>query len=88
MYGGQWQGLLQLQAWVSANEGLHEGLYDKRVSVIPNNDEILKLVKKKNELIRLHLVDTMAWSCKRPWQCTVEKSTFRNICLVGKQVFF
>ena len=33
-----------------------EGLYDKSVSLIPNTDEKLKLVKKKNELIGLHFV--------------------------------
>ena len=43
-----------------------EGLLDKRVSLIQNTDEILKFVKKKNELIGLHLVDTQAWSCRRP----------------------
>ena len=31
-----------------------EGLYDKSVSLIPNTDEILQLVKKKKELSGLH----------------------------------
>ena len=38
-----------------------------KVSLIPNSDEILKLLKKKNELIGLHFVDTHARSCRRPW---------------------
>ena len=41
-----------------------EGLYNKSVSWIPDTDEILQLVKKKNELIGLHLADTQAWSCR------------------------
>ena len=42
------------------------GLKDKSVSLIPNTDKILKFVKK-NELIELHLADTQAWRCRRPW---------------------
>ena len=38
-----------------------EELYDKNVSLIPNADEKLKSVKKK-ELIGLHFADTQAWS--------------------------
>ena len=41
-----YQGLLQLQACVSAKWS-PEGLYDKTVSWITNTGEILKLVKKK-----------------------------------------
>ena len=48
-----------------------EGLHDKSVSLIPNTDEILKLVKKKKELIGLHFVDTQALSCRRPWHGTL-----------------
>ena len=48
-------------------EWSHEGLYDKSVSLKPNTDEILKLVKNKNELIGIHFVDAQACSCRRPW---------------------
>ena len=44
-----------------------DGLKDESVSLIPNTDEILKFVKKKNELIGLHLVDTQPRSWRRPW---------------------
>ena len=40
-----------------------ERLHDKSV---PNTDEILKLVKKKR-VNRTPLVDTQAWSCRKPW---------------------
>ena len=46
---GQDQGLLQLQAGLGVCEWSPEGLYDKSVSLIPNADKILKLVKKKTE---------------------------------------
>ena len=61
------QGLLQLRLGVC--EWSPEGLHDKSVPLIPNTDEILKLAKKKNELIGLHFVDTQAWSCRKPWLC-------------------
>ena len=62
------QGLLPL---IGVCEWSPECLHDKSVSLIPNTDEQLKLVKKKNELIGLYFVDTQALSCRTPWHSSV-----------------
>ena len=66
---GNCKGFLQLQAWVSANGVLKDCMIKVYFWYRIMINKILKLVKKKKELIGLHLVDTQAWSCRRPWYC-------------------
>ena len=61
------QGFLQLPAWVSANGVLKDFMIIFHQHFDTKCWWNIRISEENNVLIGLQLVDTQAWSCRRPW---------------------